>query len=134
MASIESVTLQATDPAAAERFYAAVFELDAQLQPQASEHRVENLEIWSKAQPCGQRVVNKLAFAVEMLDRSAVELWSESFTDRELSRAADAVKLLGKMHRQFSSFAALPVPRLARSRRCDRKRTPRRRNERDDLR
>jgi predicted enzyme related to lactoylglutathione lyase len=75
MACIESVTLQATDPAAAERFYAAVFELDAQLRPQASEHRVENLEIWSKAQPCGQRVVNKLAFAVEMLDRYAVELW-----------------------------------------------------------
>jgi hypothetical protein len=33
------------------------------------DNRVENLELWSRWQPSGQRVTDKLAFAIELLER-----------------------------------------------------------------
>jgi hypothetical protein len=33
------------------------------------DNRVENLELWSTSQPCGQRVEDKIAWAREFLDR-----------------------------------------------------------------
>lgn len=33
------------------------------------DNRVENLELWSKSQPCGQRVEDKLAWAFEIIER-----------------------------------------------------------------
>ena len=32
-----------------------------------TDNRPENLELWSRAQPAGQRVIDKIAFAIEML-------------------------------------------------------------------
>lgn len=32
-----------------------------------NDNRPENLELWTKAQPAGQRVADKVAFALEML-------------------------------------------------------------------
>lgn len=37
------------------------------------DNRIENLELWSKAQPAGQRVEDKVAFAVEILKAYAPE-------------------------------------------------------------
>lgn len=33
------------------------------------DNRIENLELWTKSQPCGQRVVDKVAWAREILAR-----------------------------------------------------------------
>jgi hypothetical protein len=38
------------------------------------DNRIENLELWSTAQPKGQRVDDKVAFAPETLGRYAPEL------------------------------------------------------------
>lgn len=38
------------------------------------DNRPENLELWTKAQPCGQRVADKVAWAVELLELYAPEL------------------------------------------------------------
>lgn len=32
-----------------------------------TDNRIENLELWSKSQPCGQRVVDKVEWAREIL-------------------------------------------------------------------
>lgn len=32
------------------------------------DNRIENLELWSKSQPAGQRVTDKLAWAWEMIE------------------------------------------------------------------
>lgn len=32
-----------------------------------SDNRPENLELWSKSQPTGQRVIDKIAWAIELL-------------------------------------------------------------------
>ena len=32
-----------------------------------SDNRIENLELWSKCQPCGQRVIDKINWAKEIL-------------------------------------------------------------------
>lgn len=37
------------------------------------DNRIENLELWSTYQPCGQRVEDKVAYAVEILRRYAPE-------------------------------------------------------------
>lgn len=42
------------------------------------DNRPENLELWSKAQPPGQRVEDKVTFAVEMLRRYRPDLLNDS--------------------------------------------------------
>jgi hypothetical protein len=37
------------------------------------DNRIENLELWSKAQPAGQRVEDKVAYAIEILKQYAPE-------------------------------------------------------------
>lgn len=39
-----------------------------------SDNRIENLELWSKAQPSGQRVEDKVKYAIEILEQYAPEL------------------------------------------------------------
>jgi hypothetical protein len=38
-----------------------------------SDNRIENLELWSKAQPAGQRVEDKVTYAIEILKQYAPE-------------------------------------------------------------
>lgn len=40
------------------------------------DNRIENLELWSKAQPSGQRVEDKVKYAIEILEQYAPELLS----------------------------------------------------------
>jgi hypothetical protein len=40
------------------------------------DNRIDNLELWSTAQPKGQRIADKVAFSLEMLRRYAPELLS----------------------------------------------------------
>ncbi len=42
------------------------------------DNRIENLELWSKSQPCGQRVEDKIEWAVELLKFYAPQLLKES--------------------------------------------------------
>ena len=42
------------------------------------DNRPENLELWSSAQPPGQRVEDKVAWAVELLNLYAPELLAET--------------------------------------------------------
>lgn len=42
-----------------------------------NDNRIENLELWTKAQPAGQRVEDKIAYAVELLAVYAPELLAE---------------------------------------------------------
>ena len=42
-----------------------------------ADNRLENLELWSYSQPCGQRVPDKVAWAVELLQLYAPEALSE---------------------------------------------------------
>lgn len=39
-----------------------------------ADNRLENLELWSTSQPSGQRVSDKIAFALSILERYAPEL------------------------------------------------------------
>lgn len=45
---------------------------------QRADNRLENLELWSAAQPAGQRVTDKVDFALEILGRYAPDLLAES--------------------------------------------------------
>ena len=38
-----------------------------------SDNRIENLELWSKGQPAGQRVEDKVKYAIEILEQYAPE-------------------------------------------------------------
>lgn len=40
------------------------------------DNRVENLELWVKVQPCGQRVIDQVAWALELLGRYAPDTLS----------------------------------------------------------
>lgn len=42
------------------------------------DNRIENLELWSKAQPSGQRVQDKVQWALELLALYAPELLAEN--------------------------------------------------------
>ena len=56
------------------------------------DNRLENLELWSRFQPTGQRVTDKLAFAIELIRRydpdaaGALGLDLDAETGRPLSR------------------------------------------------
>lgn len=41
------------------------------------DNRIENLELWSKAQPAGQRVEDKIEYAIEILNQYAPHLLKE---------------------------------------------------------
>ena len=41
------------------------------------DNRIENLELWSKAQPAGQRVEDKVTYAIEILKQYAPELLAQ---------------------------------------------------------
>jgi cell division protein FtsL len=41
------------------------------------DNRLENLELWSKSQPAGQRVEDKVAWATELLAKYAPELLTD---------------------------------------------------------
>lgn len=43
-----------------------------------ADNRPENLELWVTSQPCGQRVEDKVAWAVEILERYAPERLASS--------------------------------------------------------
>jgi hypothetical protein len=38
------------------------------------DNRIDNLELWSKAQPAGQRVEDKVKYAIEILEQYAPDL------------------------------------------------------------
>lgn len=44
------------------------------------DNRPENLELWSKSQPCGQRVADKVAWAIELLKLYAPERLSDGYS------------------------------------------------------
>jgi hypothetical protein len=41
------------------------------------DNRPDNLELWSKSQPAGQRVTDKVAWAIELLELYAPELLAD---------------------------------------------------------
>lgn len=41
------------------------------------DNRIENLELWSMSQPCGQRIPDKVAWCVEFLTQYQPELLSD---------------------------------------------------------
>jgi HNH endonuclease len=43
-----------------------------------SDNRIENLELWSKAQPAGQRVEDKIQYALEILNQYAPQYLKEN--------------------------------------------------------
>ena len=49
------------------------------------DNRERNLELWSRWQPRGQRVEDKVAYAVELLERYAPDLLTEDATTRRLA-------------------------------------------------
>lgn len=51
---------------------------------QRDDNRPENLELWSKSQPAGQRVVDKVAWAIEFLAMYAPEQLAEKPTQLRL--------------------------------------------------
>lgn len=56
-----------------------------------SDNRIENLELWNFAQPCGQRASDKVKFAIEILKLYAPELLdAEALSLREGDSEADA--------------------------------------------
>lgn len=48
-----------------------------------SDNRIENLELWSKSQPSGQRVVDKIAWAVEFLLQEAPQFLADEVLGTE---------------------------------------------------
>lgn len=45
------------------------------------DNRIENLELWSKSQPAGQRVADKVAWALQLLQTYRPELLSAEALD-----------------------------------------------------
>lgn len=42
-----------------------------------ADNRIENLELWNKSQPAGQRVTDKIAWAIELLGKYHPELLAD---------------------------------------------------------
>lgn len=53
---------------------------------QRADNRPDNLELWSKAQPAGQRISDKLEFALEM-----IRLYKGFLSDQQLSEIAGLI-------------------------------------------
>lgn len=51
-----------------------------------TDNRIENLELWSTWQPSGQRVSDKVAWAVEMLRLYQPDALADAFRATELSQ------------------------------------------------
>lgn len=49
-----------------------------------SDNRIENLELWSTGQPAGQRVVDRVAHALEVLRRHAPDLLTPNARDADI--------------------------------------------------
>jgi len=63
---------------------------------QRDDNRPENLELWSKAQPAGQRVEDKVTWAVELLKLYAPELLKETSVCDSQRTPYDPVKSVAK--------------------------------------
>jgi len=51
-----------------------------------ADNRLENLELWNKSQPYGQRVEDKINFAIEILNKYAPEYLDENLnTDKKIA-------------------------------------------------
>jgi len=50
------------------------------LNGQRTDNRPENLELWSKAQPAGQRVADKVTWAIELLKLYAPERLADGYS------------------------------------------------------
>ena len=64
-----------------------------------------NLELWNKAQPCGQRPADKVAFAIQMMELYPDEARAAGYALTKLpNRRADAARLVGApfIHGLFS--------------------------------
>lgn len=48
------------------------------------DNRIENLELWSISQPAGQRIEDKLAWAIELIETYSPELLAEKHTQLRL--------------------------------------------------
>lgn len=48
------------------------------------DNRIENLELWSKYQPYGQRVEDKVKYAIEILEQYAPELLNKDSVDNSI--------------------------------------------------
>jgi hypothetical protein len=53
------------------------------------DNRIENLELWSKCQPAGQRVEDKIQYAIEILNQYAPHLLKEITNVRYTSSRRD---------------------------------------------
>jgi hypothetical protein len=52
-----------------------------------SDNRIENLELWSRSQPYGQRIEDKIVYAIEILSQYAPELLSDIGENVKLKQA-----------------------------------------------
>ena len=55
-----------------------------------SDNRIENLEVWSKSQPCGQRIDDKLKHAIFLINEYKGEGMGQLTLD-ELKQAAEII-------------------------------------------
>jgi hypothetical protein len=49
------------------------------------DNRIENLELWNKSQPYGQRVEDKITYAIEILDQYAPDLLNKQSIGNKLN-------------------------------------------------
>lgn len=83
------------EPAMAEHRLVMARHIDRSLEPDETVHhingvrddnRLENLELWSSAHPSGQRVSQKIDFAIDMLRRYAAHLLGEDPSRTETAK------------------------------------------------
>jgi hypothetical protein len=49
-----------------------------------ADNRIENLELWNTSQPAGQRVIDKVAWAIQLLEQYSPDVLSGSATQLRL--------------------------------------------------